>query len=158
MAATALATSVTSWGVRSLSPGTQFSVIRNALAPTARPGSTAPPHFGPSSLKPKKKPEPACADEAAPQATAKSAGTTSEARKRLRPPFKRATVAPASPGGLSLRRRLEAPERGVRYAGFRLVDQADARTRTGDPFITSEVLYQLSYVGGSSNCSRLADR
>ena len=25
--------------------------------------------------------------------------------------------------------------------------QADARTRTGDPFITSEVLYQLSYVG-----------
>ena len=28
-----------------------------------------------------------------------------------------------------------------------LVDRADARTRTGDPFITSEVLYQLSYVG-----------
>ena len=26
--------------------------------------------------------------------------------------------------------------------------QADARIRTGDPFITSEVLYQLSYVGG----------
>src|ERR671923_1041842 len=26
-------------------------------------------------------------------------------------------------------------------------DEADARTRTGDPFITSEVLYQLSYVG-----------
>jgi hypothetical protein len=26
-------------------------------------------------------------------------------------------------------------------------DRADARTRTGDPFITSEVLYQLSYVG-----------
>ncbi len=25
--------------------------------------------------------------------------------------------------------------------------QADARTRTADPFITSEVLYQLSYVG-----------
>ena len=25
--------------------------------------------------------------------------------------------------------------------------QADARIRTGDPFITSEVLYQLSYVG-----------
>ena len=25
--------------------------------------------------------------------------------------------------------------------------QADARTRTVDPFITSEVLYQLSYVG-----------
>ena len=30
-------------------------------------------------------------------------------------------------------------------AGF---PEADARTRTGDPFITSEVLYQLSYVGG----------
>jgi hypothetical protein len=27
--------------------------------------------------------------------------------------------------------------------------RADARTRTGDPFITSEVLYQLSYVGGA---------
>jgi hypothetical protein len=28
--------------------------------------------------------------------------------------------------------------------------EADARTRTGDPFITSEVLYQLSYVGGAA--------
>ena len=28
--------------------------------------------------------------------------------------------------------------------------EADARTRTADPFITSEVLYQLSYVGGGS--------
>jgi hypothetical protein len=28
--------------------------------------------------------------------------------------------------------------------------EADARTRTGDPFITSEVLYQLSYVGKAS--------
>ena len=28
-----------------------------------------------------------------------------------------------------------------------LVREADARTRTADPFITSEVLYQLSYVG-----------
>ena len=27
--------------------------------------------------------------------------------------------------------------------------QADGETRTPDPFITSEVLYQLSYVGGS---------
>jgi hypothetical protein len=27
--------------------------------------------------------------------------------------------------------------------------EADARTRTGDPFITSEVLYQLSYVGSA---------
>ena len=30
-----------------------------------------------------------------------------------------------------------------------LAGEADARTRTGDPFITSEVLYQLSYVGGA---------
>jgi hypothetical protein len=29
------------------------------------------------------------------------------------------------------------------------IERADARTRTGDPFITSEVLYQLSYVGGA---------
>ena len=29
------------------------------------------------------------------------------------------------------------------------IDRADARTRTEDPFITSEVLYQLSYVGGA---------
>jgi hypothetical protein len=36
-------------------------------------------------------------------------------------------------------------------AGFR---EADARTRTGDPFITSEVLYQLSYVGGGAKSSR----
>ena len=27
------------------------------------------------------------------------------------------------------------------------VEEADARIRTADPFITSEVLYQLSYVG-----------
>jgi hypothetical protein len=31
--------------------------------------------------------------------------------------------------------------------------QADARIRTGDPFITSEVLYQLSYVGGSPDAT-----
>src|SRR6266536_1384501 len=29
------------------------------------------------------------------------------------------------------------------------IERADARTRTGDPFITSEVLYQLSYVGAA---------
>jgi hypothetical protein len=29
------------------------------------------------------------------------------------------------------------------------IDRADARIRTADPFITSEVLYQLSYVGGA---------
>ena len=32
---------------------------------------------------------------------------------------------------------------------WRVALQADGRTRTGDPFITSEVLYQLSYVGGA---------
>src|ERR1700722_6141497 len=32
--------------------------------------------------------------------------------------------------------------------------RADARNRTGDPFITSEVLYQLSYVGGRSRLAR----
>ena len=35
--------------------------------------------------------------------------------------------------------------------------EADARTRTADPFITSEVLYQLSYVGeGARGESALA--
>src|SRR5215217_5644870 len=33
--------------------------------------------------------------------------------------------------------------------------RADARTRTGDPFITSEVLYQLSYVGAGPHARRL---
>ena len=32
--------------------------------------------------------------------------------------------------------------------------EADARTRTEDPFITSEVLYQLSYVGGAGSVYR----
>jgi hypothetical protein len=36
-------------------------------------------------------------------------------------------------------------EKPAVYSGF---FRADGRTRTGDPFITSEVLYQLSYVGG----------
>ena len=34
-----------------------------------------------------------------------------------------------------------------------LVVEADARTRTGDPIITSDVLYQLSYVGLGSRKS-----
>jgi hypothetical protein len=42
---------------------------------------------------------------------------------------------------------LHALARGALCTG---VGRADARTRTGDPFITSEVLYQLSYVGGSA--------
>ncbi len=41
-------------------------------------------------------------------------------------------------------RTTEAP----RLRGF--FGQADGRIRTGDPFITSEVLYQLSYVGGAA--------
>jgi hypothetical protein len=36
---------------------------------------------------------------------------------------------------------------------FQAFYEADARTRTGDPFITSEVLYQLSYVGEDAECS-----
>jgi hypothetical protein len=36
--------------------------------------------------------------------------------------------------------------------------KADARTRTGVPFITSEVLYQLSYVGGFSTVAGFAAR
>jgi hypothetical protein len=43
--------------------------------------------------------------------------------------------------------RFEAPEAGPLRAQSRSQSEADARTRTGDPFITSEVLYQLSYVG-----------
>ena len=35
---------------------------------------------------------------------------------------------------------------------WRYVNEADGRTRTGDPFITSEVLYQLSYVGQLAVC------
>ena len=48
------------------------------------------------------------------------------------------------------------PEGGPFHGGLGAAEkawlsEADARTRTGDPFITSEVLYQLSYVG--SGCS-----
>jgi pimeloyl-ACP methyl ester carboxylesterase len=38
------------------------------------------------------------------------------------------------------------------------VSEADARTRTGDPFITSEVLYQLSYVGRAPRLARSGGR
>ena len=37
----------------------------------------------------------------------------------------------------------------------RLERRADAQIRTGDPFITSEVLYQLSYVGEASTLAAL---
>ena len=36
--------------------------------------------------------------------------------------------------------------------------EADGGTRTPDPFITSEVLYQLSYVGISRGASATSDR
>ena len=36
-----------------------------------------------------------------------------------------------------------------------ILPQADAGTRTPDPFITSEVLYQLSYVGDAASLTRL---
>ena len=36
------------------------------------------------------------------------------------------------------------------------IDRADAGTRTPDPIITSDVLYQLSYVGGSGADSSAA--
>jgi hypothetical protein len=34
------------------------------------------------------------------------------------------------------------------------IGRADARIRTADPFITSEVLYQLSYVGAACQSTR----
>jgi hypothetical protein len=43
-------------------------------------------------------------------------------------------------------RALSSQQKGPASRAFPL---ADARTRTGDPFITSEVLYQLSYVGAT---------
>jgi hypothetical protein len=43
----------------------------------------------------------------------------------------------------------ESLSRVIRAARTEAQIQADARTRTGDPFITSEVLYQLSYVGAA---------
>ena len=45
------------------------------------------------------------------------------------------------------RRLPESPPNGKKPRDAGTSRQADARTRTGDPFITSEVLYQLSYVG-----------
>src|SRR3954447_21535187 len=59
----------------------------------------------------------------------------------------------AREGARTLLVRREAPRRrrggrGVGRDPPRRAE-ADARTRTGDPFITSEVLYQLSYVGAN---------
>ena len=53
----------------------------------------------------------------------------------------------------SVATRADIPERrNAPFAG-RLAEraEADGRTRTGDPFITSEVLYQLSYGGGAAS-------
>jgi hypothetical protein len=58
-----------------------------------------------------------------------------------------ATVTPPMllPGATAWSQNQMVPKsKSPDYRGF---SQADARTRTGDPFITSEVLYQLSYVG-----------
>ena len=55
--------------------------------------------------------------------------------KSTLPSHRRSTIPEPSPLGSE-----SGPIQGV--------CEADARTRTGDPFITSEVLYQLSYVGG----------
>jgi hypothetical protein len=41
----------------------------------------------------------------------------------------------------------QEPIPGLSLEDLALGEEADGRTRTGDPFITSEVLYQLSYVG-----------
>jgi hypothetical protein len=57
----------------------------------------------------------------------------------LVPPF--VVKRPASAAGSTKDGKME---RCLSCRAFR----ADGRTRTGDPFITSEVLYQLSYVGG----------
>jgi hypothetical protein len=51
-------------------------------------------------------------------------------------------------GTVNLTQGLTQALRGPRWTDeTRMESEADARTRTGDPFITSEVLYQLSYVG-----------
>lgn len=53
--------------------------------------------------------------------------------------------APASPRTPA--RKCESPLSG----GLQVSARADGGTRTRDPFITSEVLYQLSYVGTVRN-------
>jgi integrase len=64
-----------------------------------------------------------------------------EAIRRARATISRRPLVDPSASG--------AMNRPSRSAGKSLqIEKADARTRTGDPFITSEVLYQLSYVGG----------
>ena len=50
---------------------------------------------------------------------------------------------------LALERLMQGFRNPACRAKLRIRSRAAARTRTGDPFITSEVLYQLSY-GGSA--------
>jgi hypothetical protein len=50
-----------------------------------------------------------------------------------------------------VRRRRRPHHNPAKTQHFR---EADERIRTADPFITSEVLYQLSYVGRGGNPSR----
>ena len=74
-----------------------------------------------------------------------------------RKPVARSEPGKRSPLWLTLgksaeRARHEGPDlTGPRECDHRLQSalkrEADAQIRTGDPFITSEVLYQLSYVG-----------
>ena len=66
---------------------------------------------------------------------------------RLAPTTRRELTGRAGTGtrGPRAGAHIDRENRKPRRAG--LSHQADARTRTGDPFITSEVLYQLSYVG-----------
>ena len=72
------------------------------------------------------------------------------------------TLAPVRPAVQGFDLRVFAPLRhelvagpesseGAATAEAASVKEADARIRTADPFITSEVLYQLSYVGGEGS-------
>jgi hypothetical protein len=86
------------------------------------------------------------------------------------PASRRSTRRLRSSTGKNVRRRhlascpLHRPKTGPRtprssfqnlsvWAEKACLSQADARTRTGDPIITSDVLYQLSYVGGAPQVS-----
>src|SRR5262249_2732260 len=71
---------------------------------------------------------------------------------RGRPPRRRTAEGPLTalaPALRALNRR--RPRKG-------LLGGADARIRTADPFITSEVLYQLSYVGAAPAVYRASPR
>jgi hypothetical protein len=90
------------------------------------------------------------------------AGVTWKRYARL---FDRSDVnaASAPPKHPSLTRRLDTRARprpslttqSLAFAG--LSGEADAGTRTPDPIITSDVLYQLSYVGGENQSSPAQD-